>query len=70
MIINHNSEYDNGVHTFKIGENHLADMISDEIVSMMNGLVFNATDIEEEEPTVTAEELADLPDSVDWRDKV
>jgi len=38
FISSHNTEYDNGLHDFSVGENEFADMTPDEITSYFNGL--------------------------------
>ena len=45
-------------------------MTDDEINTIMNGLMMNMTDVEDAARVVTDQELRDLPDHVDWRDKV
>ena len=69
FITSHNEAADHGEHSFRVGENHLADMTSDEITAYMNGLVFNATGVNYEAQEITEQELKDLPASVDWREK-
>jgi len=69
MITGHNEEYDNGVHTYRLGENHLADMTTEEIMHLMNGFEFNSTGIHDGDREVSEQELRDLPATVDWRDK-
>ena len=69
FITSHNEAADHGEHSFRVGENHLADMTSDEITAYMNGLVFNATGVNDEAQEITEQELKDLPASVDWREK-
>ena len=66
----HNGEYDNGEHSYRLGENHLADMTSDEITSYMNGLDLTVSDVEDGVQMVTDQELRSLNSSVDWREKV
>ena len=69
MISGHNEEADAGVHSFRLGENHLADFTSEEIVSMMNGLSLDF-DPSNDRTEVSEDEVSGLPDSVDWRTKV
>ena len=69
MISEHNAEYDNGEHTFNIGENELADLTPDEIKERMNGLVANTESSEDGVVMVTESELAQLNKTVDWRAK-
>merc|ERR1719384_1714209 len=69
MISEHNAEYDNGEHTFNIGENELADLTPDEIKERMNGLVAPTDSEEDGVVMVTESELAQLNKTVDWRAK-
>ena len=69
MISGHNEEADAGVHSFRLGENHLADFTSEEIVSMMNGISLDF-DPSNNKAEVSEDETSGLPDSVDWRTKV
>ena len=69
MISGHNEEQEAGVHSFRLGENHLADFTSEEIVSMMNGLSLDF-DSTSDRTELREDELASLPDSLDWRTKV
>ena len=69
MISGHNEEQEAGVHSFRLGENHLADFTSEEIVSMMNGLSLDF-DSTSDRTGLREDELASLPDSLDWRTKV
>ena len=69
MISGHNEEQEAGVHSFRLGENHLADFTSEEIVSMMNGLSLDF-DSTSDKTELREDELSSLPDSVDWRTKV
>ena len=69
MISGHNEEADAGVHSFRLGENHLADFTSEEIVSMMNGLSLDFYP-SNNKAEVSEDETSGLPDSVDWRTKV
>jgi len=68
-ISGHNGEYDNGEHSYRLGENHLADMTSDEITSYMNGLDLTVSEVEDRVQMVTDQELRSLNSSVDWREK-
>ncbi|KAK7099250.1 hypothetical protein V1264_003422 [Littorina saxatilis] len=68
MIQQHNLEADRGVHSYRLGMNHLGDMTRDEIVGLLNGFKMAAN------RTVGATYLApsnvgDVPTQVDWRDK-
>ena len=69
MISEHNSEYENGEHTFNLGENELADLTPDEIKERMNGLVMSSADTSDGVVMVTEAELAKLNKTVDWREK-
>jgi len=68
-ISGHNGEYDNGEHSYRLGENHLADMTSDEITSYMNGLDITGSEVQDGVQVVTDQELRSLNSSVDWREK-
>jgi len=69
FISGHNGEYDNGEHSYRLGENHLADMTSDEITSYMNGLDITGSEVQDGVQVVTDQELRSLNSSVDWREK-
>ena len=77
MISKHNSEYENGEHTFNLGENELADMTPDEIHLRLNGHVVSNADTSDVDVdvdvdvtvTVTEEELAKLNKTVNWIEK-
>ena len=77
MISEHNSEYENGEHTFNLGENELADMTPDEIHLRLNGLVVSNADTSDVDVdvdvdvtvTVTEAELAKLNKTVNWIEK-
>ena len=64
LIKSHNADADNGVHSFHIGENPLADMTTDEIRAQFNG--FTAGDSQGAEFQSDLE-MAALPTSIDWR---
>jgi cathepsin S len=66
LIQSHNSEADAGVHSFHLGENHIADMTTDEIRSYFNGIL--TSEGEQAGMEFHAEvELTALPTSIDWR---
>ena len=77
MISEHNSEYENGEHTFNLGENELADMTPDEIHLRLNGHVVSNADTSDVDVdvdvdvtvTVTEAELAKLNKTVNWIEK-
>ena len=69
MIAGHNEEFETGVHSFRLGENHLADLTQEEIVAMMNGLSLDFGE-SGDRSEVTEDQIRDLPDTVDWRQKV
>merc|ERR1712154_489125 len=68
MIAGHNEEFETGVHSFRLGENHLADLTQEEIVAMMNGLSLDFSE-SGDRSEVTEDQIRDLPDTVDWRQK-
>ena len=51
-----------------MGENELADMTTDEIVSLMTGTVVDTAQVATQQVPDTR--LGNLPLAVDWRDKV
>ena len=69
FISSHNTEYDNGLHDFSVGENEFADMTPDEITSYFNGLTMEDSSPSSEifYSDVTVESL---PTDVDWRKNV
>jgi len=66
FISSHNTDYDNGLHDFSVGENEFADMTPDEITSYFNGLTMEDSSPSSEifYSDVTVESL---PTDVDWR---
>ena len=67
LINRHNAEHALGLHTFTLGVNKFADMTSEEFAKRYNGFKANGV------PDATPEDIeavGDLPDSVDWREKV
>ena len=69
MISKHNSEYENGEHTFNLGENKLADMTPHEIHLRLNGAVVSNADTSDGVVMVTEAELAKLNKTVNWIEK-
>ncbi|XP_071971185.1 cathepsin K-like isoform X1 [Engystomops pustulosus] len=72
MIINHNIEYTQGLHTYELAMNHLGDMTSEEVARTMMGLIVPP---QNRVRNITADDddnkdrLHDLPDSIDYRTK-
>lgn len=66
LIKSHNAEADAGVHSFHLGENHIADMTTDEIRSYFNGILPSEGETGGVEFQAEVE-LASLPASIDWR---
>jgi len=64
LIKSHNADADNGVHSFHIGENPLADMTTDEIRAQFNGFTAGDSQGAEFQSDV---DMASLPTSIDWR---
>nr|XP_051713281.1 cathepsin S isoform X3 [Oryctolagus cuniculus] len=63
----HNLEHSMGMHSYDVGMNHLADMTSEEVVSLMSSLR-----IPHQWPRNVTYKLnpnQKLPDSVDWRER-
>jgi len=71
LISSHNTEADTGAHSYRLGENELADMTTDEIVSLMTGTVVDTAQVAASPDTqqVPDTRLGNLPLAVDWRDK-
>jgi len=65
----HNLQADLGVHTFWLGMNKFADMTVTEFSRMMNGYNATMSGPRRSGKTFTFDPLADVPDTVDWRDK-
>ncbi|CAL1289366.1 unnamed protein product [Larinioides sclopetarius] len=63
-ISEHNQRYEQGKHSFHLGFNQFADMMIDEFVHIVNGLIRGAT--EAPIPFVVPKDAV-VPDSVDWR---
>ncbi|UYV60936.1 MCM2 [Cordylochernes scorpioides] len=65
-IVQHNLEYDLGMHTYYLGINKYSDMTGDELSKLMNGHISsNDHNLDLYEPI----EDMELPSSLDWRDK-
>ncbi|XP_069806614.1 cathepsin K-like isoform X2 [Dendropsophus ebraccatus] len=72
LIVNHNMEFSQGLHTYELAMNQLGDMTSEEVARTMTGLIVPprnearnyTTDDEEAENDLHA-----LPDSIDYRKK-
>jgi cathepsin L len=62
-ITQHNLRQDLGLHSYRLGLNHFADMTNDEFRARSNGLRVNA------HPSVIKRHVSGLPSSVDWRTK-
>jgi cathepsin L len=63
-ISQHNLRHDLGLHSYRLGLNHYADMTNEEFRARMNGARFNASNI-----SVVHRHVRGLPKSVDWRPK-
>ncbi|XP_076450639.1 cathepsin L-like peptidase [Babylonia areolata] len=68
MIVEHNLEADRGLHTFRLGMNHLGDMTSKEVVAMLNGYKMSANRTAGA-TYLPPSNVGDLPSEVDWRTK-
>jgi len=66
-ILEHNKAYAMGESTFFLGENEFMDMHNDEFVQKMNG--YQGRSGPSNNLVHTNNEVTDLPDTVDWRDK-
>ncbi|XP_076470311.1 cathepsin L-like peptidase isoform X2 [Babylonia areolata] len=69
MIVRHNLQADRGVHSYRLGINHLADMTQTEIVKTLNGFKTSAVKLNETAESILylSSSASDLPQSVDWR---
>ncbi|PSN31910.1 hypothetical protein C0J52_23565 [Blattella germanica] len=65
----HNAEYDQGVHTFKMGINYFSDMELHEFSRIMNGFIQRGRSIEDGRKQFVASPNTKLPQNVDWRRK-
>ena len=70
FIEQHNIEAANGLHTFNVGENEFADWTTVEFVKYFNGLNMSLSQRDFMENDKNNQMIRDLPDQVDWRDKV
>jgi cathepsin L len=68
FVNEHNAEFENGLHTFKVAMNKFGDMTSEEFGAMYNG--YNATKMLQAGKGNKVHQVSGLknPDSVDWRD--
>ncbi|XP_075463696.1 cathepsin S [Ascaphus truei] len=70
----HNLEHSMGIHSYDLGMNHLGDMTSEEVMSVVTGLQvplrgeWNSSS-NEWNNTQNANQKSKVPDSVDWREK-
>uniref|UniRef100_A0A8C5WIC9 Cathepsin S n=1 Tax=Leptobrachium leishanense TaxID=445787 RepID=A0A8C5WIC9_9ANUR len=71
FIMLHNLEHSMGLHSYDLGINHLMDMTNEELVDTMAGLVVppRALRTGSSANKWNSTQKADLPDSVDWREK-
>lgn len=63
----HNLEASMGLHSYELGMNHLADMTSEEVTSMLTG--FRVPDHQPINSSSYVRTWSPLPDTVDWREK-
>ena len=68
LIVNHNINADNGVHTFRLAVNQFADMTNAEFRRVMNGYRSDLR-VKRNTTVYTGEAHALLPATVDWRTK-
>ncbi|XP_022381880.1 cathepsin S [Lutra lutra] len=66
-VMLHNLEYSMGMHSYDLGMNHLADMTSEEVSSLMSSL--RVPSQWQANVTYKSNSNQKLPDSVDWREK-
>ncbi|KAM7054670.1 cathepsin S-like isoform 1-T1 [Molossus nigricans] len=67
FVMLHNLEHSMGMHSYDLGMNHLADMTSEEVMSLMSSL--RVPSQWQRNVTYKSNPNQKLPDSVDWRDK-
>ncbi|KAL6044180.1 hypothetical protein STEG23_019860, partial [Scotinomys teguina] len=67
FVMLHNLEYSMGMHSYDLGMNHLGDMTSEEVTSLMSSL--RVPSQWQKNGTYKANPNQKLPDSLDWRDK-
>lgn len=67
FVMLHNLEHSMGLHSYDLGMNHLGDMTSEEVLSLMSSL--NVPRQWSRNVTFKSEPNRKLPDSVDWREK-
>lgn len=63
----HNLEHSMGMHSYDLGMNHLGDMTSEEVMSLMSSLRVPSQG--QRNVTYKSNPNQKLPDSLDWRDK-
>ncbi|XP_030896731.1 cathepsin S isoform X2 [Leptonychotes weddellii] len=63
----HNLEHSMGMHSYDLGMNHLGDMTSEEVISLMSSL--RVPSQWQRNITYKSNSNQKLPDSVDWREK-
>lgn len=68
LIQRHNLQADRGLHSYRLGMNHLGDLTNKEINDKLNGLLLPANRTAGA-TYLPPNNLGDLPDSVDWRTK-
>ncbi|ESO95452.1 hypothetical protein LOTGIDRAFT_117223 [Lottia gigantea] len=66
FINSHNMQADNGMHSYRLGMNHLGDMTREEINKMLNGYTMKTTN-STGATFMPPSNLGDLPTTVDWR---
>uniref|UniRef100_A0A5F8GTQ1 Cathepsin L1-like n=2 Tax=Monodelphis domestica TaxID=13616 RepID=A0A5F8GTQ1_MONDO len=69
MIEMHNLEYSAGKHSFQLGMNKFGDMTTEEFKQVMNGYNSNGSQKRTKGSLYREPLLAQLPKSVDWREK-
>ncbi|CAG2176662.1 unnamed protein product, partial [Oppiella nova] len=69
-IVNHNTEADQGLHSFKLGVNQFTDWTTEEYQGWLNKFDHGASATKSNvRPVSSNNSLVKLPDSVDWRQK-
>ncbi|XP_001367502.2 procathepsin L-like [Monodelphis domestica] len=69
MIERHNQEYSAGKHSFQLRMNKFGDMSTEEFKQVMNGYKSNGSQRRTKGSLYRESLLAQLPESVDWREK-
>ncbi|XP_064444562.1 cathepsin S isoform X2 [Mirounga angustirostris] len=67
FVMLHNLEHSMGMHSYDLGMNHLGDMTSEEVISLMSSL--RVPSQWQRNITYKSNSNQKLPDSVDWREK-